>query len=82
MGLRQGPAGPFLTDEGHYIVDCATGAIDDPEELAAAISGIPGVVEHGLFIGIATGAVIARADGALTLLGDAQTGAGPAEASA
>ena len=45
--------GPVVTDNGHPVVDCEFGAIDDPESLAATLSGIPGVVEHGLFVGVA-----------------------------
>jgi ribose 5-phosphate isomerase A len=55
--------GPFLTDEGNYILDCACGIIDDPEVLAAEIRGIVGVVEHGLFLGMATMALVAGEDG-------------------
>jgi ribose 5-phosphate isomerase A len=47
------PARPWLTDNGGIIVDCVTGPIDDPFQLAAAIKAISGVVEHGLFLGIA-----------------------------
>jgi ribose 5-phosphate isomerase A len=56
-------AGPFLTDENNYILDCACGVIDDPELLAAEIRGIVGVVEHGLFLGMATLALVAGEDG-------------------
>ena len=55
--------GPYLTDEGNYILDCACGVIDDPEVLAAEIRGIVGVVEHGLFLGMATLALVAGEDG-------------------
>ena len=55
--------GPYLTDEGNYILDCACGGIDDPEVLAAEIRGIVGVVEHGLFLGMATLALVAGEDG-------------------
>jgi ribose 5-phosphate isomerase A len=55
--------GPYLTDEGNYILDCACGMIDDPEVLAAEIRGIVGVVEHGLFLGMATLALVAGEDG-------------------
>jgi ribose 5-phosphate isomerase A len=55
--------GPYLTDEGNYILDCACGVIDDPELLAAEIRGIVGVVEHGLFLGMATMALVAGEDG-------------------
>jgi ribose 5-phosphate isomerase A len=57
------PGGRFITDGGHYIVDCAFGAIDDPEALSARLSAIPGVVDHGLFIGLATAIFIAGAEG-------------------
>ena len=51
------PARPWATDDGGIIVDCAIGPIDDPSHLAAAIKAVPGVVEHGLFIGIARAVV-------------------------
>ena len=56
-------SGPYLTDEGNYILDCACGSIDDPEVMAAEIRGIVGVVEHGLFLGMATLALVAGEDG-------------------
>ncbi len=52
----------FVTDEGNAVLDAHLGAISDPDALAAALDPIPGLVEHGLFIGIATGALIASAD--------------------
>lgn len=52
----------FLTDGGHLIVDASFGRIPDPEALAAALASIPGVVEHGLFLGLASAAIVARAD--------------------
>ena len=55
--------GPYLTDEGNYILDCGCVVIDDPEVLAAEIRGIVGVVEHGLFLGMATLALVAGEDG-------------------
>jgi ribose 5-phosphate isomerase A len=58
----RGSAEPFVTDGGHYILDCSLGAIADPERLADTLSRIPGVVEHGLFIGYARTAVIAHAE--------------------
>ena len=64
LPLRQGKDGhPFVTDGGHWIVDAALGRIDDPAALAQAISGIPGVMEHGLFIGLAQMAILAGPDG-------------------
>jgi ribose 5-phosphate isomerase A len=63
--LRQakGGAGPYITDEGNYILDCACGRIKDPVRTAAAIRAIVGVVEHGLFLGMATLALVAGEDG-------------------
>jgi ribose 5-phosphate isomerase A len=55
--------GPFLTDEKNFILDCSCGVIEDPEELAAEIRGIVGVVEHGLFLGMASLALVAGEDG-------------------
>ena len=55
--------GPYLTDENNYILDCHCGSIPDPEHLAAEIRSIIGVVEHGLFLGMATLALVAGEDG-------------------
>jgi ribose 5-phosphate isomerase A len=64
LKLRQGPDGhAFVTDGGHWIVDAALGHIDDPKALAHALCGIPGVMEHGLFVGLAQMAIVAGADG-------------------
>lgn len=60
--LRASPAGaPFVTDGGHLILDAHLGIIADPERLSAALWAVPGVVEHGLFLGLATGAILAQA---------------------
>ena len=53
----------FVTDGGHWILDAGLAHIDDPVTLAHAISGVPGVVEHGLFIGLAHMAIIGGPDG-------------------
>jgi ribose 5-phosphate isomerase A len=53
----------FVTDGGHWILDAALARIDDPVALAHAISGVPGVVEHGLFIGLAHMAIIGGSEG-------------------
>ena len=45
--------GPVVTDNGNLVVDCAFGAIADPAALSATLSAVPGVVEHGLFVGLA-----------------------------
>jgi ribose 5-phosphate isomerase A len=58
---------PFLTDSGNFILDCAFGRIEQPEALEAALRLVPGVVENGLFLGIADAAIIAGPDG-LTVL--------------
>lgn len=61
--LRCKPDGsPYLTDNGNQILDCSFGKIADPAELAGELSGIPGIVEHGLFIGLATVALVGRGD--------------------
>ena len=60
--LRAGPGGgPLVTDGGHLILDAHLRAIPDPEALCAALWAVPGVVEHGLFLGLATGAILAEA---------------------
>jgi ribose 5-phosphate isomerase A len=51
---------PFVTDEHHHILDCSFGKIADPPALARTLSDMPGVVEHGLFIGIAKMAMIGK----------------------
>ena len=45
--------GPVVTDNGNLVLDCDFGSVEKPAELATALSGIPGVVEHGLFVGLA-----------------------------
>jgi ribose 5-phosphate isomerase A len=65
--LREANGTPFETDGGHYIVDASFGLIHDAEALSLALHAIPGVVEHGLFLNMATMAVIAGADGIRTL---------------
>ena len=59
---------PFITDNGNFILDCHFGSIDAPEELDEALKLVPGVVENGLFIGIADLAIIAGSDG-ITVIG-------------
>jgi ribose 5-phosphate isomerase A len=62
--LRQGKDGhAFVTDGGHWILDAAFGRIADPRSLAERLDGITGVVEHGLFVGLAHAVVIAGSDG-------------------
>jgi len=67
--LRKTPGGQaFVSDNGHYIVDCFFGAIPRPEDLADRLAAIPGVVEHGLFIGIAK-AVISAGPAGIEIFG-------------
>ncbi|MBV8427117.1 MAG: ribose-5-phosphate isomerase A, partial [Hyphomicrobiales bacterium] len=67
--LRKDRAGKvFLTDGAHLILDAAFGGIRDPVALSSRLGDIPGIVEHGLFIGIARGAIIAGGDD-LAILG-------------
>jgi ribose 5-phosphate isomerase A len=68
--LRQGSGGPYFTDNGNRIVDLHLRHISNPEALAAALAAIPGVVEHGLFIGLASAAIIAGAGGVRRLSPD------------
>ena len=63
--LRRAPDGhAFVTDDGHFILDAALERISDPQSLAGRLDRIAGVVEHGLFIGLATAVVLAGAGGA------------------
>ena len=59
--LRQSDGAPFVSDGGHHILDAHLRRIPDPDALSAALWAVPGVVEHGLFIGLATGAILAEA---------------------
>jgi ribose 5-phosphate isomerase A len=61
--LRQKDGVTFKTDSGHVIYDCGFGAIQNAPKLADALSLIPGVVEHGLFIGLATTLLVAGPGG-------------------
>jgi len=59
--VRAGEDGkPFLTDENNHILDCHFGEIRDADALARQLSDMPGVVEHGLFIGMASVVLLAR----------------------
>ncbi len=56
-------SGPYQTDEGNILLDCASSGIADPEQMAAEIRSIIGVVEHGLFLGMAERVLIADESG-------------------
>jgi ribose 5-phosphate isomerase A len=60
--LRQKDGKPFVTDEGHHILDCHFGRIPDPPTLSRKLSDIPGIVEHGLFINRASVVLVAHGD--------------------
>lgn len=60
---------PVRTDSGNLILDCPAGLIPDPEALAARLDGLTGVVEHGLFIAIASAAILATSSG-VRVVGD------------
>ncbi len=68
MTVRSAAGGhPFVTDGGHWIVDAALGRIPDPKILADRLLAVPGVVEHGLFVGLASTAILAGPDGVRTV---------------
>jgi ribose 5-phosphate isomerase A len=59
--------GPVVTDDGSLVLDCDFGDIEDPGALAASLSGIPGVVEHGLFVDLADVVYVGTDDGVRTV---------------
>ncbi len=68
IDMRGGFDTPLITDSGHYLLDCHLEQIPEPEKLGEKVKQIPGVVEHGLFIGIATDAVVGHQTGAAEVL--------------
>ena len=66
--LRKGPEDkPYITDGGNYILDCRYGPIASPFALQKELDSVVGVVEHGLFIGLASQAIVAGSDGIITM---------------
>jgi ribose 5-phosphate isomerase A len=65
---------PYITDEGNYIYDCAFGPIADPEELGAELHARSGIVEHGLFLGMADDVIVAGQKGLRHLQRDPVSG--------
>jgi len=65
---RQHDGRTFITDEGNIILDCHFAGLADPAAMAARIRAQPGVVEHGLFLGMATAVVVAGEQGVVVLL--------------
>jgi len=58
---RHGKDGkPYVTDEGHHILDCHFGNIPDPPALGRTLSDMPGIVEHGLFVGLTSVVLMAK----------------------
>jgi ribose 5-phosphate isomerase A len=66
--LRMDDGAPYLTDEGHYLLDCRVPEDADPAELDQSLKRVPGVVEHGLFLGMAERALLGRPDGGVDVL--------------
>jgi ribose 5-phosphate isomerase A len=66
--LRMDGDDPYRTDEGHLILDCEIPAEADPAELDTGLQCVPGVVESGLFLGLAERALLGRADGSVDVL--------------
>ena len=63
VARREQDGEPVLTDDGNYILDCRFGPVDDADKLGRAIDAIPGVVEHGLFLGLADLVIVAGQEG-------------------
>ncbi len=66
--VRRAGAEPYVTDNGNYILDCGCGTIEDPERTERELKLLPGVVECGLFVGMAEVAILAGDDGELEIL--------------
>ena len=59
---------PYVTDEGHFLLDCALDADADPDLLDRELNRVPGVVEHGLFVGMAERALLGSPEGGLEVI--------------
>ena len=70
LTLRLRDGAPFVTDGGHLIIDASFGRIPDPRALSGALHAVPGVVEHGLFLDMASAAILAGPEG-IEILGRA-----------
>lgn len=73
MVLRPATDGIFQTDEGHHIVDLKLGRIGEPARLNAALNALPGVVETGLFCGMASAVILGEPDGDAIVIGDPES---------
>ena len=67
INLRRNHGNPFVTESGNRILDASFGRIPDPEALAEKLSALPGVMEHGLFLGYADLALVASPEGVAEL---------------
>jgi ribose 5-phosphate isomerase A len=65
--MRDGKA--VVTDNGNYVLDCKYPGIPDPAGLQRVLDGVPGVVDHGLFVGMAGRVVVADAGGGVRVIG-------------
>ena len=61
--LRTSDGRPYVTDNGNLIADCRFEMIDDPKKLEAELNLVPGVVDNGLFIGLADKVIVGSQDG-------------------
>jgi ribose 5-phosphate isomerase A len=66
--LRTNGGAPYMTDEGHYLLDCRVPEAADPGQLDQSLKRVTGVVEHGLFLGMAERALLGRPDGGVEVL--------------
>lgn len=67
ISLRESGDGTYLTENGNPILDASFGRIPDPKALAETLANIPGVVEHGLFLGLADLALVASPEGVMKI---------------
>jgi ribose 5-phosphate isomerase A len=63
LRMGQKKDGPIVTDQGFWVLDARFDGIEDPAALAAALAAIPGVLDHGLFVGLATDVLVGDTDG-------------------
>ena len=70
---------PFVTDEGHHLLDMHLRRIADPVRLTMMLNRVPGVVENGLFVGIADAIVVGKRDGGAEVLTKSPEDAPPPE---
>jgi ribose 5-phosphate isomerase A len=63
LRMGQKKDGPVVTDQGLWVLDARFEGIEDPRALAAALAEVPGVLDHGLFVGLATDVLVGEAGG-------------------